>query len=117
MDSYVSKTLPNFYMFGVFDGHGPFGDKVSNLVKMKFEKEVKYEDLNSDESIKNLFNWFQRDVELQTEIDAKISGTTACLVFVTLTEIICVNLGDSKAVLNHNTKIVNLSSLHNVENE
>lgn len=64
MDSYVSKSQPNFYMFGVFDGHGPFGDKVSNFIKMKFEKEVKLSDLNCDESIKHLFNKFQRDIEL-----------------------------------------------------
>ncbi|KAI3917580.1 hypothetical protein MKW98_021342 [Papaver atlanticum] len=103
--------------FGVFDGHGENGHKVSNLVinrlpKLLLEQE-RYRLCNYDESeLVNIYkpNEWRRDcvsafkimdkeIKLQKDFDSSCSGTTAVTIIKQDQDLVIANLGDSRAVL------------------
>lgn len=103
--------------FGVFDGHGENGHKVSNLVinrlpKLLLEQE-RYRLRNYDESeLVNVYkpNEWRRDcvsafkimdkeIKLQKDFDSSCSGTTAVTIIKQDQDLVIANLGDSRAVL------------------
>ena len=112
------KCISNFaqnhssYFFGVFDGHGHFGHKVSELVKDKFPCHVAScfpknslfhkIDLDDSASIKKAL---RRGCEKTCEdlnlsdINTQFSGSTLITVVVVANKIYCCNIGDSRAVL------------------
>ena len=117
---YLEKlfNLPETYIFGVLDGHGPNGHFVSEFVKneliqtftdeSKFKtkniKEITYETLYSKLTHNN-YSFLQKlykniNTKLNDQkFDVHFSGTTCVLVFIIKENIICSNIGDSRAIL------------------
>ena len=89
------KNKEYFYI-GVCDGHGEFGHVVSNYVINKLPSYIK--DL-SNESIISAFKKTNNEIYGNSKLDSNMSGTTVVSVVLTPNNIICVNLGDSRAAL------------------
>ena len=137
----------NILIFGVFDGHGKYGDIISNEVRdyfiEYFNNSCKLNDENDSEEIKiqnfynkiidnnykEIFNIFNN---LNTKLHEKNlqngfyenSGTTTHIIILineTKTQnykIISINLGDSNSILITNeNKIIQLNTCHIPENE
>ncbi|KAI3915274.1 hypothetical protein MKX01_035533 [Papaver californicum] len=104
--------------FGVFDGHGENGHKVSNLVinrlpKLLLEQE-RYRLCNNDESelvmntykpnewrreCVSAFKIMDKEIKLQKDFDSSCSGTTAVTILKQDQDLVIANLGDSRAVM------------------
>ena len=84
------------YFIGVCDGHGEQGHVVSNYVINKLPVYIK--DL-SNGSITEAFKKINKEIYLSNKMDSNMSGTTVVSVILTPNNIICVNLGDSRASL------------------
>ena len=85
------------YLFiGVCDGHGEQGHVVSNYVINKLPSYIK--DL-SNESIIEAFKKINKEIYSSSKMDSNMSGTTVVSIIITPNNIICVNLGDSRASL------------------
>ena len=99
-DAYFIKEnfLKNneYYYIGVCDGHGEHGHLVSNYVINKLPSYIK--DL-SNESIIEAFKKVNKEIYASSKMDSKMSGTTVVSIILTPNNIICVNLGDSRASL------------------
>ena len=118
-DSYLNLTkinnFINYNVFGVFDGHGKNGHLVSQfLVKyfsdffknnpqiIKCKKEIEILNLFIDSDFKFLGEAVtncEKQLLEQQDIDSHNSGSTLCVVILIYTKIICVNVGDSRAIL------------------
>jgi len=85
-----------YYYIGVCDGHGEFGHIVSNFVINKLPSYIK--DL-SNESITSAFKKANSEIYGNSKLDSNMSGTTVVSIVLTPNNIICVNLGDSRAAL------------------
>jgi len=125
-DSFMVLTnicnIKNFKIFGVFDGHGEFGEEISREVSNFFINY--YNDINLyknnilntnnnniELSDKNIFSsnnyslikdsYKQIDSKLKTElkIDISQSGTTSNIIIIHNNKIICSNLGDSRSII------------------
>ena len=114
----------NYSFYGVCDGHGPNGHYVSEYVKSNLPfivyKLLKTQltknntlnsliDPNINFFIKNLFsesfNIMQSKLDLNSEIDQELSGTTCVSILFCNNKIISSNVGDSRAILgNFNNK-------------
>ena len=128
----LSENDIKLKIFGIFDGHGEYGDIVSNEVKNYFIEYFSKLDCYSDENYdklchdnyKELFILFNNiDKKLHKKYELKKtcfnSGTTAHLVLLFNNKILTINLGDSKSILicEKNNKIVQLNTCHNPEME
>ena len=118
-DSYLILTkinnLPNYNVFAVFDGHGPHGHLVSqflvNYFTDFFKSDIQIIKCKSEPEIFNLFLYndykILRDAvkhcedELTKEetIDSQSSGSTLWMVIQIYKKIICMNIGDSRAII------------------
>ena len=118
-DSYLILTkinnFINYNVFGVFDGHGKNGHLVSQfLVKyfsdffknnsqiIKCKKEIEILNLFIDSDFKFLSEAVtnsEKQLLEQQDIDSCNSGSTLCVVILIYTKIICMNVGDSRAIL------------------
>ena len=118
-DSYLTLTkinnLSNFNVFAVFDGHGEHGHLVSQflvkyfieffktnplITKCKDEVQVFNLLISNDykilrESVKNS----EESLSKEEDIDSQNSGSTLCMVIQIYKKIICMNVGDSRAIL------------------
>lgn len=107
------ENNPGYYLFGVFDGHA--GNICSvflkeNLVK-SLEEHVLFKELKDNQQENVLINSLFTDVfrnldnhfyELYSKFDNVNDGTTANLIFITPSNIHCINLGDSRSILVRN---------------
>ena len=117
-DSYIIKRdvnkIKNFNIFGVFDGHGFYGHKISSYLKETIIKtieekveiisnnlEIIYKEFKKDNYlvIKNIFNEIDNQIINKNEIDVNLSGSTCNLIIQLGDHIICANTGDSRAIL------------------
>ena len=129
--NYISE-FSELNVFGVFDGHGDFGDIISNEVNNYFIEYFNKLDFNSKEIFQKLCdNNYKEIYSLFNQIDNKLhkkynsknicnnSGTTVNLVLLFKSKIVCINLGDSKSILIHgdNNNIIQLNSCHIPEME
>ena len=89
------KNEEYFYV-GVCDGHGEFGHVVSNFVINKLPSYIK--DL-SNESITSAFKKTNNEIFSNSKLDSSMSGTTVVSLVLTPNNMLCVNLGDSRAAL------------------
>ena len=127
-DSYIIKrninNIKNFNIFGVFDGHGFYGQTISiflkeNLIK-KIEEHSQIISLNNLEDIykvfkkdnfkiiKNIFNEIDNQIlNEKKEIDTNLSGSTCNIIVQIGDHIICANTGDSRAILIYEDKKYN----------
>ena len=130
-----NKNLSEFTglnVFGIFDGHGEFGDIISNEVKNYFIEYFNNLDYNSNENFEKICkNNYKEIYSLFNQIDKKLhikynskktcynSGTTANLILLFKNKIITINVGDSKSILisGNNNDIIQLNTCHNPEKE
>ena len=108
--------IKNFNIFGVFDGHGFDGHIISNYIKEniidKFAENPRINLLkNLDEIyeliikdnyklIRDIFNEIDNDIlNNGKEFDVNLSGSTCTIIIQIGDNIICANVGDSKAIL------------------
>eukprot|EP00587_Corethron_hystrix_P002870 CAMPEP_0113315184 /NCGR_PEP_ID=MMETSP0010_2-20120614/10952_1 /TAXON_ID=216773 ORGANISM="Corethron hystrix, Strain 308" /NCGR_SAMPLE_ID=MMETSP0010_2 /ASSEMBLY_ACC=CAM_ASM_000155 /LENGTH=729 /DNA_ID=CAMNT_0000171631 /DNA_START=54 /DNA_END=2243 /DNA_ORIENTATION=+ /assembly_acc=CAM_ASM_000155 len=93
----------NNYVFAVFDGHGPCGDKVSQYAKNELFQKVENKHLNSPEKVKKAL--VDAHIEINNNlsrhkfIDDKLSGTTACSLYIRGRSCYISNVGDSQCIL------------------
>ncbi|EGR31134.1 protein phosphatase 2c, putative, partial [Ichthyophthirius multifiliis] len=88
--------------FGVFDGHGEYGEQVSNYVKENLQKYLLFKLKNTQNIISILnecFDSVSNDLLRNNQINTYLSGTTAVTVFIQGNKIYCSNCGDSRAIL------------------
>ncbi|CAD7924916.1 unnamed protein product [Amoebophrya sp. A120] len=103
----VVKAGQDLSIYGVFDGHGPFGHDVSEFVKNALPKVLVLNPIlitQPDVALRSAFEQTQRLLEEATEIghlNAQFSGTTATVVvhLISKGEIWTAHVGDSRAVL------------------
>ena len=118
-DSYLILTkinnLTNYNVFAVFDGHGPEGHLVSQflvsyftdffknniqIIQCKDEPQIYNIFLADDykilkEAVKNS----EEQLSKEENINAQNSGSTMCMVIQIYKKIICMNVGDSRAII------------------
>ena len=99
-DAYFVKEnfLKNneYFFIGVCDGHGEQGHIVSNFVTSKLPSYIT--ELNN-ENITNAFKRINKEIYANSKLDSNMSGTTVVSIVITPNNILCVNLGDSRATL------------------
>ncbi|MCL7035611.1 hypothetical protein MKW94_019867 [Papaver nudicaule] len=100
-------------LFGVFDGHGEYGHKVSNLVINRLPKllldQERYRLCENDvntympnewrRDCVSAFKIMDKEIKLQRDFDSSCSGSTAVTILKQDQDIIVANLGDSRAVM------------------
>ena len=107
---------PEQFFIGVCDGHGMHGHFISEYIS-KFLPQ-KLNTITNDELIKSVFLSLQNTLSNNsiTKIDSSLSGTTCTSIIISQEKIICMNLGDSRAVLARYEKgaynAINLSRDH-----
>mmetsp|Transcript_1085 Transcript_1085/g.1757 ORF Transcript_1085/g.1757 Transcript_1085/m.1757 type:complete len:235 (-) Transcript_1085:843-1547(-) len=100
---------PDHIVFGVFDGHGPYGDHPSHYCRMKFHEimlEV-YKEKGDDidpvklltETISRIHNTFIETSYSKTGVDPHVSGTTLIVAMIIGTKVYVANVGDSRCVM------------------
>ena len=88
---------PEHFYIGICDGHGMQGHLISEYVSKNLP--ICLNDI-SDESIKNAYLTMQNLLQNEnSKIDSSLSGTTCTSIIVSLNNIICANVGDSRAIL------------------
>ena len=101
------------FFIGICDGHGLFGDLVSQYISQTLPQHVKK---ISDEDLIQAFIDTNNSLVTQTKIDCSLSGTTCTSLIITLDKIICANIGNTRAILakfeNGYYNTVNLSRDH-----
>ena len=101
------------FFIGICDGHGLFGDLVSQYISQTLPHYVKN---ISDEDLIQAFIDTNNSLVTQTKIDCSLSGTTCTSLIITLDKIICANIGNTRAILakfeNGCYNTVNLSRDH-----
>ncbi len=137
-DNYINLTHKEInyplQIFGIFDGHGQKGHLISKYLNTFFtnfftkSESSKYFSSNylhrendlyqyfknrNYEAIKNLFSSCEKSIKINTEL----SGSTCNLIFIFNNKnIICANLGDSRAIMiKKNNEIIQLSRDHKPE--
>jgi len=128
----LTEDAMKLKIFGIFDGHGEYGDIISNEVKNYFIEYFSKLDCYSDEiydklcknNYKELFTLFDNiDKKLHNKYKLKKtcfnSGTTAHLVLLFQNKILSINLGNSKSILIYekNNNLIQLNICHNPEME
>ena len=124
--------FPGLIIFGIFDGHGEFGDVISNEVKtyfIEYFNKLNYDSNNNFEKLSNnnykeiysIFNQIDKNLHIKYKSNniCYNSGTTAHLLLLFKNKIISVNIGDSKSILifGNNDDIIQLNTCHNPEKE
>lgn len=95
-------TNPDDHFFGVFDGHGEFGDRCSQFVKRKLcENLLRNSRFLTDpvEACHGAFLLTNSQLHADSMLDDTMSGTTAITILVRGRKIYVANAGDSRAVI------------------
>jgi len=104
-DDFVVALAPDYHFYGVFDGHGPHGHHVANLVARKLPSLVAQHPRFPAEPSRVLpdaFRAMQERIREGTEggaFNANTSGTTASVVVVRDRWLWCAWVGDSRVAL------------------
>jgi len=92
-------------IFGIFDGHGPYGHDISNFVHETLPEAVVKDERFKEDPVQALTDSFPRTHDLcieaaqKTNFDCALSGTTATLTLFKQGILYVANVGDSRAVL------------------
>jgi len=104
-DDFCIFNVDGVGLYGVFDGHGPFGHDISNFVHGTLPRcFVKDEDFQNNPE-RALSEAFTKTQDLCTEacqgarFDCTLSGTTATVLMTRSNELFVAHVGDSRAVL------------------
>ena len=84
------------FFIGICDGHGLFGDLVSQYISETLPLNVK--DISKEELVKAFIDTNNSLIN-NTKIDCSLSGTTCTSIIITLDKIICANIGNTRAIL------------------
>jgi serine/threonine protein phosphatase PrpC len=132
----VFNEIENFYIFGVFDGHGKKNDNkglnghyissnvkqsflrkftnprlyVNNPMDIKKIKETEIYNKLVEDNYKIIFNSFkeaEQELIHNVKYDVNFSGTTAIFVILIHNKVICANCGDSRAFLARDKRSLN----------
>ena len=111
------NNIEGFNLFGVLDGHGENGHRVSRFTRDFILEEIKnnitklnlkslqeiYASLKKDNYsiIKNAYQKVDEEISKQ-KFNSNFSGTTCVIVFQIGNKLICANVGDSRAILIYN---------------
>lgn len=114
----LNNTNKDFYLFGVFDGHGENGHYASQNVKKTIENYFTNDILNFNKETNEetcFFHLINNNYQVITDAFKKasetlkkqpfncfLSGATCILVIIVNDTIICANVGDSKTMLYSN---------------
>ena len=120
-------------IFGIFDGHGDYGDIISKEIKeyfLEFFNKLNLNDVNNYENLcknnyKEIFSLFS---DINAKLHAKYSnnesdicnnsGTTANIIILFRNKILSINLGHSKSIIIYkDNKIIQLNQCHTPELE
>ena len=137
-DSYLIlekiNGIPDFNIYGIFDGHGSSGHLVSRFIVKYLSNYYKYNEqiynLKNIETIYSVlkrknYSFIKQSIKKSEEalfdsdeIDSTFSGTTCILLFIIGNKIISVNIGDSRAIMLKDKKnIIQLSIDQKPENK
>ena len=101
------------FFIGICDGHGSFGDLVSQYISETLPLYVKN---TSKEELIKAFIDTNNSLINNSKIDCSLSGTTCTSLIITLDKITCANIGNTRAILakfeNGCYNTVNLSRDH-----
>ena len=89
----------NFYTFGVFDGHGLEGHLVSQAIKQYLNFNTNYLDYTNNSKIFSFFQNLSKNINNSKTFNSMESGSTVVLTHINQNKIICINCGDSRAIL------------------
>lgn len=101
-------------IFGVFDGHG--GQDVALFASrgmgqwVRQSKDFVKGDIKS--ALEAAYMRCDEELRVQTDVKCEYMGSTACVVAVTPTDIVCANVGDSRAILVTGSDVIALSTDH-----
>jgi serine/threonine protein phosphatase PrpC len=104
-DDFCVFRIDSTGIYGVFDGHGPYGHDVSNFVQEALPRcFVKDADFQHDpeKALSTAFLESHRlctDSQTEGKFDCTLSGTTATIVMQRDGTLYCAHVGDSRAVL------------------
>eukprot|EP00397_Hematodinium_sp_SG-2012_P003649 GEMP01003657.1.p1 GENE.GEMP01003657.1~~GEMP01003657.1.p1 ORF type:complete len:371 (+),score=54.69 GEMP01003657.1:137-1249(+) len=104
-DDFFILLIDDWCLFGVFDGHGPYGHDISsvvhNLVPSYFVHDTNFPD-NPEMAFKNAFLTTHAQCTRQSDqgrFDASLSGTTATCCFLRDDYLYTAHVGDSRCVV------------------
>lgn len=113
-DDFCILVTDGVSVFGVFDGHGPYGHEVANFTHEMLPKIVVKDNRFKDdpkriqEALKDAFPQTHKllctDAAVEGHFDCALSGTTATLVVLKKGYLYVANVGDSRAVLARGSK-------------
>lgn len=112
-DSYWAE--PNFagdaskFYFGVCDGHGMFGERVSERVKNYMPKMLReHEGFEADPpaALREIHPIIHEELQTKTTVDVSYSGTTVVTTYVHGDRLYVSNCGDSRMLLANDSKKV-----------
>ena len=127
-DRYIIKQnindIENYNLFGVLDGHGNDGHLVSEFCKETIYNKLKNHPLLQKKDINLLYHELKKEnykliesiiIETDKELnnqkfDFNDSGTTCVIIIQVGEHLICANIGDSRAILIKNDKVILLST-------
>ena len=92
--NFLSKD--EHFFIGICDGHGLYGDLVSQYISETLPQYVKN---TTKEELVNAFIDTNNSLINKTKIDCSLSGATCTSLIITLDKIICANIGDTRAIL------------------
>ena len=99
------QGLKSQYLFGVFDGHGAYGHEVSQFIKSNLTQSIEYylARYPTKSALSEGIEFTKKRLN-ESRIETKYSGSTLTIVMVRDTEVICANIGDSRAVMGRKVK-------------
>ena len=84
------------FLIGICDGHGLFGDLVSQYISETLPLYIKN---TTKEELTKAFIDTNESLINNTKIDCSLSGATCTSLIITLDKIICANIGNTRAIL------------------
>jgi len=104
-DDFCIFVTDSISIFGVFDGHGPYGHEISSFTHEMLPETVVKDERFKEDPAQALKDAFPRTHDLCTDaaekghFDCALSGTTATLALLKQGSLYVANVGDSRAVL------------------
>eukprot|EP01066_Platyproteum_vivax_P013876 Platyproteum_vivax@DN6257_c0_g1_i1.p1 len=100
-DDFCILKVDDWAMYGVFDGHGPFGHDVSNYVQTHLPKLIASDPQLLTDPVTCMRNNFIQIHKLleKGKINCQLSGCTSTVVIHREQQLIVAHVGDSRAVL------------------
>lgn len=137
-DSVVAFTVqgkPNMACFGIFDGHGPFGEHASHYCRMELHRTMlrvfaeKGDDIAPEdllvECIDHMHSTFNSTDLGHSGVDPQVSGTTLIVALIVDGTVVVANVGDSRCIMGEKNsagksksgKVYEMSEDHKPEQE